>query len=74
MPKNLPELQKRLDARGHRAFAGVISPGDWGSAGALFLKLTRGRYGDFRDWHDIDAWADMIASDVKAAQLLPASA
>jgi menaquinone-dependent protoporphyrinogen oxidase len=59
-PQNLGALLDRTGARGHRAFAGVIREGDWGRMGGIFLRLAGGRYGDYRDWRDIDQWAQSV--------------
>ena len=41
----------------HRFFAGVIEKSHWNTVGRLFFLATRGRYGDHRDWADIEQWA-----------------
>jgi menaquinone-dependent protoporphyrinogen oxidase len=46
---------------GTRLFSGVVSKKDFPFTGRLVFRLMGGRYGDFRDWSDIDAWADGIA-------------
>ena len=62
VPKDLRALIARSGARGTRAFAGVIRRDDWGRMGGIFLRLAGGRYGDHRDWGDIDRWADSVAA------------
>lgn len=64
-PSGLPAVLDECGARGHRAFAGVIAREDWGRVGDIFLRLTGGRYGDHRDWQDIERWADGVASAVE---------
>jgi menaquinone-dependent protoporphyrinogen oxidase len=54
--------------RGHRDFAGAIERGQWGRAGDLFLRVCGGWPGDYRDWHDVDEWANGIASQMQAAE------
>lgn len=44
----------------HRFFAGVIERSHWNALGRLFFLATGGRYGDHRDWADIDQWATEI--------------
>jgi menaquinone-dependent protoporphyrinogen oxidase len=44
----------------HRFFAGVIEKSHWNAIGRLFFIATGGRYGDHRDWSDIDQWATQI--------------
>ena len=52
--------------RDHRNFAGAIKKGDWSRVGDVFLRVLGGRFGDYRDWADIDAWADAIAAGLNA--------
>ena len=44
----------------HRYFAGVIEKSHWSAVGRLFFLVTGGRYGDHRDWADIDGWTKQI--------------
>ena len=65
-PKQVTAWRAALPVVGHRNFAGVVQPTDWGRGGDLFISLLRGRYGDHRDWADVDAWADGIAAAAHA--------
>lgn len=60
----LTELRQLVDCRDHRYFAGVVQKGHWGRLGDLFMMVTGGRHGDYRDWADIDRWADQIAEQL----------
>ena len=65
-----PELAALRSApgfRGHRYFAGAIRPGDWGRVGTIVLRLAGGKFGDHRDWGDIDRWAERIGDQVMAS-------
>ena len=42
-------------------FSGVLRRQDFPAEGRIALRLAGGRYGDFRDWPEIDAWATSIA-------------
>ncbi|OAI39108.1 hypothetical protein AYO38_08220 [bacterium SCGC AG-212-C10] len=64
----IKEFRKQLGIRGHRNFAGAVAKGDWGRTGDVFLRGLGGRYGDRRDWADIDAWADQIAAALQERQ------
>lgn len=44
----------------HRFFAGAIEKSHWNAIGRLFFVATGGRYGDHRDWRDIDQWTTQI--------------
>jgi menaquinone-dependent protoporphyrinogen oxidase len=67
----ITQLRRLLQAREHRNFAGAIARSDWPAAGRAFFRATGGRYGDHRNWTAIDAWADLIASqlDVRSGVL-----
>ena len=56
-----------LRPRGHRLFSGVVKPSQFPLASRIFLRLVGGRYGDFRDWPAIDAWALEIADQLDGA-------
>ncbi|MCZ4558747.1 flavodoxin [Rhodococcus maanshanensis] len=63
IPPKIDELRTMVGARDHRLFAGVF-PREGVSLGArvLFRAIGGGgRYGDFRDWDEIEAWAAEIA-------------
>jgi menaquinone-dependent protoporphyrinogen oxidase len=67
MRKETPEmtrLRQLLDAREHRNFAGAVTRSHWPAAGRAFFRAAGGRYGDHRNWPAVDAWADLIASQL----------
>jgi menaquinone-dependent protoporphyrinogen oxidase len=72
VPKEIPELQGVVEARGHRVFFGALDPDTLGFAERALRKLPAARAalpeGDFRDWDEIDAWAAEIASDLAGPQ------
>jgi menaquinone-dependent protoporphyrinogen oxidase len=52
-----------LHPRGTRLFSGVVDPGQFSQrVSRIALRAMGGRYGDFRDWPAIEAWADEIAA------------
>ena len=65
VPKEIPELEGVVGARGHRVFFGALDPGTLNFAERAIRKLPAARAGlpegDFRDWDEIDAWAAEIA-------------
>lgn len=67
-PKELPELLAALAPRGHRVFFGALASKKLGLAERAMRKLPAARdmlpEGDFRDWEDIDSWADAIAGEL----------
>lgn len=63
-PDAVQKLRTLAEVRDHRFFAGSIAPGDWPGFGRVVFRLMGGRYGDARDWRDIDAWAEGIGRDI----------
>ncbi|MFJ8962677.1 flavodoxin domain-containing protein [Lentzea sp. NPDC102401] len=55
---------------GHELFTGVVTPQAFGKVGARVFRLMGGRFGDFRDWAAIDAWANQIAEDLTDTETL----
>jgi menaquinone-dependent protoporphyrinogen oxidase len=50
--------------REHRLFSGVVRRDDLPRKGRIAFKALGGRYGDFRDWGEIESWADGIAREL----------
>ena len=71
-PKQLPGLQEMLGAREHRVFFGVSNHTHFDLRDRLIYAVPAGKKllieGDFRDWDEVDAWAQEIAH---ALQPLP---
>jgi menaquinone-dependent protoporphyrinogen oxidase len=65
-PKEIAGFRKATQAREHAVFAGSIQRDDWPRADRIIFKGMRGRYGDHRDWDDIDAWSDEIGMGLRA--------
>lgn len=60
-------LRELVRARDHQLFSGVVQPEQFAAARSrLVFRLLGCRYGDFRDWNRIDAWADQIAAQLTA--------
>ena len=62
--QEITQLRRLLLSREHRDFAGAIERAHWSATGRAFFRATGGRYGDHRNWPAIDAWADLIASQL----------
>jgi menaquinone-dependent protoporphyrinogen oxidase len=67
-PKELDELREKLRFRDHRIFFGAFDPKDLDFFSRQFFKSNTIReatpIGDFRDWKEIEAWANQIASSI----------
>lgn len=65
------EITAAIDAKGHRIFAGALDrrtvDGSTLGFADRFLAKHFVAEGDYRDWDEIEAWADEIASDLTAA-------
>jgi menaquinone-dependent protoporphyrinogen oxidase len=57
-------LPQDVSLRGHRMFSGVYNADQMSPALRFLFRLAGGRFGDFRDWTAIDAWADDIAAQL----------
>jgi menaquinone-dependent protoporphyrinogen oxidase len=64
-PDAVRELRAATDVVDHRFFAGAIAPGDWAGVGRIVFRCTGGRYGDARDWADIDRWAESMVEPAR---------
>jgi len=70
-PKDVAGLAESLHAKGHRVFFGKLEPDELKGPEGLMTKLPGGRKllpaGDFRDWDEIDGWAQEIGRELNAA-------
>lgn len=66
-PKIIAPFRAEMNLRGHQIFSGVIQPGHLSRWGRIFFRACGCRYGDYRDWGRIEAWAAEIAADCVAA-------
>lgn len=67
-PKEIAGLTEAAHARDHRVFYGALDPRRLGLGPRLMRLTPAGRKlleeGDFRDWAEIEAWADHIAGEL----------
>ena len=66
-PADVVGLVEATHARGHRVFAGSLDKHELGIGERAFNAAVRAPEGDFRPWDDIEAWANEIAVELKAA-------
>jgi menaquinone-dependent protoporphyrinogen oxidase len=64
IPVIVESLPGNLPHRDHRLFSGVVTRAQLPLVGRILFHLLGGRFGDYRDWNAIDAWADRIADEV----------
>jgi menaquinone-dependent protoporphyrinogen oxidase len=67
-PRAVAPLAALVLPRGTRLFSGVASRQQFPPVSRAVLRLMGGRFGDFRDWADIEAWAAGIAADLRSPQ------
>ena len=71
-PKEIAELRATISPRDHRVFFGALDPARLGFRDRAIRTLPAGRAllpeGDFRDWQDVDAWAESIAGALAALE------
>ena len=60
----LRERLEGLGARDHHLFRGALDRKQLGVLERTAIKAAKSPIGDFRDWSDIEAWADSIASGI----------
>lgn len=60
-PRDIGDVRKAIHPRDYRVFAGVVERHQWPFLSRLFFRALGGRFGDSRDWQDIEAWAEGIA-------------
>jgi menaquinone-dependent protoporphyrinogen oxidase len=65
--KVMAGLAATVPLRGQRLLSGVLRRDQLPLAGRVMFRLMGCRYGDFRDWAEIDAWADGIARELAEA-------
>jgi menaquinone-dependent protoporphyrinogen oxidase len=72
-PKEIAGFREALEPRDHRVFFGAFEPAGLSFTHKLIYKLPANRdnalfpVGDFRNWTEIEAWANSIAQALKAA-------
>ena len=68
-PEEIPSLVNRLDARGHRTFAGKLDRGGLALAERAVVSLIQAEHGDFRAWQDVQDWAGTVAAELHAEEI-----
>lgn len=53
-----------IHPRGHRLFSGIVRRDHLTPGGRAKFRLMGGRYGDFRNWQQIDDWTSALAGEL----------
>ncbi|WP_405910435.1 MULTISPECIES: flavodoxin domain-containing protein [unclassified Streptomyces] len=64
IPVIVGTLPGDLTYRDHQLFSGVVARAQLPLTGRILFHLMGGRFGDYRDWDAIDAWAIGIAAEL----------
>ena len=66
VPSDAAALAGRIEARGHKVFPGLVEKRRLGFGERAMMAAVRAPEGDFRQWDDIEAWAQEIAAALEA--------
>lgn len=71
VPKEIAELTDAIKPRGHRVFFGAMDRSKLGFVDRVIASMPAfpGAEGDFRDWADIESWAEGIAHELAAVPI-----
>ncbi|HEY7464445.1 MAG TPA: flavodoxin domain-containing protein [Candidatus Limnocylindria bacterium] len=63
-PVDVSHVSELVQPREHVVFAGRLDRAVLGFGERAIVAMVKAPYGDFRDWEVIDAWADVIGSQL----------
>jgi menaquinone-dependent protoporphyrinogen oxidase len=66
-PTDLPLLDQLMEATGavsHTWFAGKLDKDELSFGERAIVKVVKAPYGDFREWDEIERWADEVAAEL----------
>ncbi|MER7751923.1 flavodoxin domain-containing protein [Kitasatospora sp. NPDC097643] len=66
LPEQAAPIRRAVRPLGEHDFAGAVEPGHWPVTGRLVFRLMGGRFGDHRDWAEVDDWGREIAQALAA--------
>ena len=70
-PKELPALREAIAPQGHRVFYGALDRHHLSIGERIVVGAVKAPDGDYRDWREIEAWADEIARELAKTEPLP---
>ena len=62
---HVEELIALLGPRGHTVFSGALDKADLNLVERATIRAVHAKYGDYRHWDEIGAWADQISEALK---------
>jgi menaquinone-dependent protoporphyrinogen oxidase len=62
---DVDDLMATAHAKGHKLFAGKLDKGELGFGERAVMLAFRAAEGDYRDWHEVEAWARGIAGELR---------
>ena len=68
--KTASAAHRTVDKAAEVKASGVVTPEAFDKAGVWMFRAAGGRFGDFRDWESIDAWAREIAEELTDSETL----
>ncbi len=68
-PDEISSLVTRLNARGHRSFAGRLDRSGLALAERAVVALVQAENGDFRSWPDVQDWALQVAQELQSTDV-----
>jgi len=71
-PKEVPSLREAIAPLDHRVFYGALGRHGLSIGERIVVSAMKAPDGDFRDWQQIDAWADEIALELAKTETVPA--
>lgn len=70
-PKELPALREAIAPLDHRVFYGALDRHHLSIGERIVVGAVKAPDGDYRDWREIEAWADEIARELAKTEPLP---
>lgn len=71
-PDQIAVLRDATKPRDHRVFYGALDRSKLSIGERVVISAVKASDGDFRDWNEIEKWAEGIARELKTAVLVTA--
>jgi len=62
---DVDDVLLKTQAKGHKLFAGKLDKAKLGFGERAVMLAFRAAEGDYRDWHEVEAWARAIAGELR---------